>query len=196
MRGKDNHRLVKWGTVVIFGRDLPHRHFPVQNRLRILVSEELFSSHLSLSFKRDVAKLSLFYSCVHRKCSDELDSLISQGLTFTSKTRYATYIVANHIHSLRIPLQQLLFTNHYSVDVSPITEILTCCLELIVIFLLYSYKLFLHVTLCLEWTPGLYSVNQCKIKKKWSGENCFRVATDQPNSKICVYLETLRHSVV
>ena len=70
----------------------------VQNRLRNLVGDELFSSLEPLSHRRDVASLSLLYRYFHGKCSDALHSL-----TFTARTRLATSTVANHPHFLRLP---------------------------------------------------------------------------------------------
>ena len=48
----------------------------VQNRLRNLVGDALFSSLQPLSHRRDVASLSLFYRYFHGKCSSELQSLV------------------------------------------------------------------------------------------------------------------------
>ena len=75
----------------------------VQNRLRNLVGDELFSSLEPLSHRRDVASLSLPYRYFHGKCSDEIHSLIPKAQTFTARTRLATSPVANHLHFLRLP---------------------------------------------------------------------------------------------
>ena len=75
----------------------------VQNRLRNLVGDDLFSSLQPLSQRRDVASLSLLYRYFHGKCSNELHSLVPPRQTFRARTRLATSVESNHPHPLRIP---------------------------------------------------------------------------------------------
>lgn len=64
---------------------------------------------ISLSHRQDVANLSLFYHYSYIRCSDGLHSPVPQVETFTARTCHATYLVANHPHSLRIPLARSKF---------------------------------------------------------------------------------------
>ena len=61
----------------------------VQRRVRGLVGDELFSSLQSLSHRRNVASLTLFYRYFNGKCSDELHSLVPPIKEFHHITRYA-----------------------------------------------------------------------------------------------------------
>ena len=75
----------------------------VQNRLRNLVGDGLFSTLAPLSHRREVASLALFYRYFHGKCSDELHALVPKVQKFSSMTRFATSTLQNHPHFLRLP---------------------------------------------------------------------------------------------
>lgn len=51
-----------------------------------------------------IANQWVFYRYFHGKGLDEFNSLVPPVLTFTSRTRHATYSVSNYFHSLRISL--------------------------------------------------------------------------------------------
>lgn len=87
-------------------------HDRIQKRLYFFVGHELFSTLQVLSHRRDVTRFSLFYRYFHGVCSGEVFSLDSPVPTFTAKTRHATRIVANHIHSFCIPLKK--YKSHFS----------------------------------------------------------------------------------
>ena len=73
----------------------------VQRRMRGLVGEELFASLQSLSHRRNVASLSLFYRYFYGKCSDELHLLVPPVRDFPIRTRFAKSSEA-HPHFLKI----------------------------------------------------------------------------------------------
>ena len=75
----------------------------VQNRLRSLVGDALFSSLQPLSHRRDVASLSLLYRYFHGKCSSELQSMVPPRQTFKRNTRLAKNTINNFLHSLSLP---------------------------------------------------------------------------------------------
>ena len=74
----------------------------VQNRLRGLVGDELFSSLQALSHRRNVACLSLFYRYFYGKCSDELHSLVPPIREFPRSTRFAKSTTF-HPYYLKLP---------------------------------------------------------------------------------------------
>ena len=76
----------------------------VQNRLRNLVGDDLFSTLPPLSLRRDVASLSLLYRYFHGRCSNELHSLVPPLQTFRVRTRLAAFTQSNHPYTLRSPL--------------------------------------------------------------------------------------------
>ena len=78
----------------------------LQRRIKGLIGNELFSTLHTLSYRRDVASLSLFYRYFYGKCSDELHSLIPPLWNFGRRTRFA---VNSHPFFLRIPLSQTKF---------------------------------------------------------------------------------------
>lgn len=100
---------------------------------RILLADELFLTLQHLSKNCDVASILLIDHYFHAKCSKELNSLLLLGLTFTTMTHYATYIVTNHpncicISQVRIPLEELLFANRRSVELN-LKKMFPCSLQ-------------------------------------------------------------------
>ena len=73
----------------------------IQNCLLNLVGPELFSTLDSLSHRRDVASVALFYRYCHCKCSDDLASLIpkSYGFVCAQRERRGSF----HKHSVYLP---------------------------------------------------------------------------------------------
>ena len=74
----------------------------IQERLRGLVGEELFSTLSPLAHRRNVASLSLFYRYVNGKCSEELHSAVPPERTFLVRTRFAMSS-KSHPHFLTVP---------------------------------------------------------------------------------------------
>ena len=62
----------------------------VQNRVCNAIGENLASKLDSLSHRRSVASLCLFYKYFHGHCSDELSSLVPPLKTFSRATRFAS----------------------------------------------------------------------------------------------------------
>jgi len=62
----------------------------IQRRIVNLVGPALASQLHSLSHRRDVASLSLFYKYFHKQCSEELSNLVPPPKTFHRRTRLAT----------------------------------------------------------------------------------------------------------
>ena len=62
----------------------------IQRRIVNLVGPALASQLHSLSHRRDVASLSLFYKYFHKQCSKELSALVPPPKTFHRRTRLAT----------------------------------------------------------------------------------------------------------
>ena len=91
----------------------------IQNRLLNLVGPELFSTLDSLSHRRDVASLALFYRYYHGKCSDDLASLIpkSYGSVCAQRERRGSF----HKHSVYLPRRK---TTTYANSFIPRTSIL------------------------------------------------------------------------
>lgn len=65
--------------------------------------------HIIFHPATNLSGFSLFYPYFHRKCSDEMHSLIAPVLTFTATAHHATHIVRNHPHTLRISLITCMF---------------------------------------------------------------------------------------
>ena len=66
-----------------------------------LVGEELYGKLQSLSRRRDVASLALFYRYYHGLCSDELHSIVLPLKTFEHTNRSS--IQVNHPHYILAP---------------------------------------------------------------------------------------------
>ena len=73
----------------------------IQNRLRPLVGDALFSKLEPLSHRRNVASLSLLYRYYYGKCSEELHSLVPVLYKFPRRTRFSEI---NHPHYLSVPI--------------------------------------------------------------------------------------------
>ena len=80
----------------------------IQNRMHGLVGDELFASLQTLSHRRNVASLALFYRYFHGKCSDELHSLVPKERLFLRSTRFAE-TSQSHPHFLAIPESRRVF---------------------------------------------------------------------------------------
>ena len=80
----------------------------VQNRMRGLLGDGLFSSLQPLSHRRNVASLALFYRYINGKCSDELHSLVPKKREFPRCTRFADSS-KRHPHFLVIPKTRSMF---------------------------------------------------------------------------------------
>ena len=74
----------------------------IQSRMRGLVGDELFASLQSLSHRRNVASLSLFYRYIQGKCSEELHSLVPKKREFPIRTRFSEDCEL-HPHFLDLP---------------------------------------------------------------------------------------------
>ena len=74
----------------------------IQKRFRALVGDELYLTLPSLSHRRNVASLSLFYRYFHGRCSGELHESVPRGRTFSRRTRFALEC-ETHPHYLNIP---------------------------------------------------------------------------------------------
>ena len=61
----------------------------IQNCVSNMIGPQLSLKLQSLSHRRDVASLSLFYKYFHGHCSEELASLVPSRKIFTCKTRLA-----------------------------------------------------------------------------------------------------------
>ena len=72
-----------------------------QRRMRGLVGEKLFASLQSLSYRRNVASLSIFYRYFYGKCSDELHLFVPPVRDFPIRIRFAESSEA-HPHFLKI----------------------------------------------------------------------------------------------
>ena len=78
----------------------------LQRRIKGLIGDELFSTLHTLSHRRDVASLTLFYRYFYGKCSDELHSLVPPLWNFGRRTRFA---FNSHPFFLRIPFSRTKF---------------------------------------------------------------------------------------
>lgn len=93
----------------------------------------------------------LLYGYFHGKFSNELHSSLALVQTFTAKTRHATHIVVNHVHSLRILLvrcshraassRQLLLFGNDSQEDGPRSLQSQSLQRLTVIFFTYPHKM-------------------------------------------------------
>lgn len=75
-----------------------------QKRLRGFMNDELFSTLLSLSHRRNDFSLLLLYFYYYGTCSNDIQSLVSPVQTSKTRTRHVSYTASNHSHPLRIPL--------------------------------------------------------------------------------------------
>ena len=72
----------------------------LQRRIVNIVGPDLCSNLQSLSHRRDVASLSLFYKYFHGCCSDELKSLIPALKSFKRVTRFSA---SAHPFTVQLP---------------------------------------------------------------------------------------------
>ena len=91
----------------------------IQNRLLNLVGPELFSTLDSLSHRRDVASLALFYRYYYGKCSDDLASLIPKPYESVCAPRQRRG--SFHEHCVYLPRRK---TTTYSNSFIPRTSML------------------------------------------------------------------------
>ena len=92
----------------------------IQERLRGLVGEELFSTLSPLSHRRNVASLSLFYRYFHGRCSDELHLAIPSERSFQVRTRFAVSC-KSHPSYLTVPRTRCKF--HADSFIPRVTEL-------------------------------------------------------------------------
>lgn len=105
-------------------------HFPVWIKsLHVPVGDELFPSFSPSKTSESLSLLSW------KKCSAELHCLPPPFITFTTKTRHTTHILANYLHSLLLPVRFNYHTNIFfpllcetnsKEDTSPATTTFIC----------------------------------------------------------------------
>ena len=90
----------------------------IQKRVVNIVGPQLAAKLQSLSHRRDVASLSLFYKYYHGLCSDELSSLVPPTKVFNRRTRLSTN---SHTFTVEVPSCKKKF---YSSSFFPRTSVL------------------------------------------------------------------------